>query len=1083
MRQKKHLPSFIFLFFLVLPLLNSCSGFEESLSVKDGIADLQSYSFAKDDIYALNGEWEFYWQKAYSPQDFTSDKDLPEKSIISVPSVWHELPETNNEHVGYATYRLKILLPQDPPRLGMNFRQLATSANIFINGKLIESMGTFSTDKKSAVAHPQVVNLEFFAPPSNEIELLIQISNYDNFWSNGLAEPVLIGNHLAIRTTHNRIGSLELFFIGIFLIFSFYHFVLYFYYRSDLSNLLFALLTLDVGIRVLVAGERVITKIFPSMPYIQYIRLEYISWYIGAPLVLHFLMHLFRYFEFRKYIYFIYAVNLGFVAFALIAPPIYMTRAMVLFQIIFSLQMLSAFLILGKGWRDKAYGARILFLSLLFTFLALVYDMLNASGAIPKTGFSLAPIGIALFFYGQIAVLVYRFYNAFHKAATLTDELQTENMSLLQMDTRKDEFLLRSSAELKPSLKIIHSLSKYMLDEEKESSASEEKQNLELIAASSNQLLRKVNDILEFSKLTHDELDINVTVVDFSSSLDNVLDSWQKDVQDAYIKNYIEESSCIYADKRRLQQVIYNLLQVLYEHGDRQKIELQSLEYGELLEVYFTSSFLSAKITNIENTNEIDIANLDNSLYEIRINKHLIEAQKGKLTLRFEDGAPIGFTLTLPLVEKNIREKEKEEATKEEKVIHAPLDLVKGLEETISFQDKIFKNTVFFESEESRFSALIITDDSLLSSIMSNYLRSLKMRSVIVESGTQGLKSLELDSSFDVVIIESMLYDMSGYELCRAIRKNFSIADLPILILTASNRMDEVFSIFENGANDYITKPFDKTEFLVRINLLISYKSAMLERQKISTMEKELKMAKKIQDSLLPKKIPSFDDARFGTLYLPMSMVGGDYYDIQKISEHSFSVLVADVSGHGVPAALIASMLKIALQHNQELLPYPAKLFNALNQDLSNNLDNNFLTATYAVFDLQEKTVVLSSAGHPPVLQKSEDSAKIKELKTEGLIIGFDKSSKYKEMQIDLTPNDRFVFYSDGITEINAANQEDISEKEEYGDGKFYDFIQLTASIGAQEFVPLLVENLFDYSGMDSFDDDLTMVVVDYRPQ
>lgn len=1074
----------MFCLFLIIPFLHACSGFQENLSVKNGVANLRSYSFDTKDLYSLNGGWEFYWQQAYSPQDFASSSQSPKKSIIQVPSVWHELPETDNQHTGYATYRLKILLPQNTPRLGMTFRQIATSGNIFINGKLIKKMGTFSIDKESAVAHPEIINLEFFPSKDNVVELVVQVSNYDNFWSSGLAEPVLIGNHLAIKTAQDRLGSLELFFIGIFLIFSFYFFVLFIYSRYDFSNLLFALLTFDLGVRIFSTGERIITKILPSIPYSQYVRMEYISWYLGAPLVLHFLMYLFRYFQFRKYVWFVYAVSMAFVVWALFASPIYITRTMILFQVIFVLQMSLAFFILGKGWYEKAYGARILFLSLLATFAALLYDMLNASGVVPKTGFSLAPIGVAFFFYGQVSVLVYRFYNAFRKAATLTDELQTENMSLLRMDTRKDEFLLRHSAELKPSLKIIQSLANYMLSEGKQSSAAEEKQNLEMIIASSNQLLRRVSDILDFSKLTHDELDINIRIVDFSSTLSTAIALWQKDTNDAEIKNYIEKKSSVYADKRRLQQVIYNLLQVLYENSDGQKLELQSLEYDESLEVYFTSSSFSAKIQNIESSNEIDTVNLDDSLYEIKINKHLIEAQKGQLTLRFEDGASVGFVLTLPLVEKNIIVDEIAKAEElPNEVIHSPLDLVKGLEETISFQDKIFKNTIFFESEENQFNALIITDDSLLSSIMSNYLRSLKMRSVVMESGTQALKSLELNSSFDIVIIESMLYDMSGYEVCRGIRQDFSIGDLPILILTESNRMDEVFNIFEHGANDYITKPFDKTEFLVRVNLLISYKSAMLQRQKMNTMEKELKMAKKIQDSLLPKKIPTFEEARFGTLYLPMSMVGGDYYDIQKISEHSFSVLVADVSGHGVPAALIASMLKIALQHNQQLLAFPAKLFDALNQDLSNNLDNNFLTATYAYFDLKEKTVVLSSAGHPPVLQKSQDSTEIKELKTEGLIIGFDKSSQYKEMKLDLKPNDRFVFYSDGITEINAANQQDILEKEEYGDAKFYDFIQLTSSVGAQEFVPLLVENLFDYSGMDTFDDDLTMVVVDYRPK
>lgn len=1069
-----------FLIFLGMFSLQSCMKQIDLPPAKSGVLDLRHYSFSDNEFYPLSGQWEFYWNKQYFPKDFENNKLLANKTFVEVPATWSKLKSAKNSRKGFATYRLKILLPKGDEHLAIRYGGLTTAGNIYVNGTLLNSAGKFSTAQVNSAPDTYADFFEFSAPKDGVADLLIQVSSYEQYWSSGLTEIIYIGSRKAITTKNTQLYSFEVFLIGAFLIIAFYHLMLFIYNKDDLPMLLFALLSFDVGLRIFTGGEVLIAHVFPFVPYQIYVRIEYISWYLGSPLFLHFVISLFEYTRYRLFVRINYLIGFAFTIFALLVPTFVFTQTKVVFQVIFLMQMLSSFYFLAKAYRDEKYGIRLFLVASILMLLSLIHDILNSNGSI-KTGVYLAPLGMSLFFYAQIAILAYRFYDSFRKSVLLSDELQTKNMELMHINSLKDEFLLKTSDELKAPLKGILGMVDSVLSGDNSGNISSiDKQHLALIYSSSTQMLQQINDSLDFSKLNNQNLELQITPVDLSKIIFLSSSVWNANkVGEIQLNNAVVQRYFVYADEQRLQQSLYNLIYITEYYGDGKIINIAAEPKGDVLYITISSSSLSIKTENFEHSlDEGPNENLRNSLFNLSISKKLIELQKGKLTLLKEnEEKTIGFQIALPLA-KEILQVHKAQTNES----FSPMELVKNFEDNLRLQDEILKGSLFFQTEDYEFSALIISSDNLTDSIVENYLHTLKIRSTFTQTGEQGLKALELDSSFDVIIIENSLPDMSGYELSKLIREKHKLSELPILMVTSSNQMDEVLDVFENGANDYITKPFAKNEFLVRINLLISYKVAMLEREKISTMEKELSLAKKIQTSLLPKAVPEINFISFGTLYLPMAMVGGDYYDVKKVSDTSFALLVADVSGHGIPAALIASMLKISFQHNEKLLPKPAKLLAALNNDLYNNLDNNFLTAVYAYFDLRKKSVTIVCAGHPPVLIKSQNNEEVIEVKPKGLIVGLDKDTVYEEKKIELKPGDRLLFYSDGITEVNSAGSEGLDEKEEYGDASFKNFIQLAAALGTREFVSLLVENLFDYSGLDSFNDDLTMVVVDYNP-
>jgi serine phosphatase RsbU (regulator of sigma subunit) len=155
--------------------------------------------------------------------------------------------------------------------------------------------------------------------------------------------------------------------------------------------------------------------------------------------------------------------------------------------------------------------------------------------------------------------------------------------------------------------------------------------------------------------------------------------------------------------------------------------------------------------------------------------------------------------------------------------------------------------------------------------------------------------------------------EISGFEVCKRIREKFSPHELPVVLLTAKNTREDIITGLSLGANDYITKPFDREELLARVKNYIALKKAAEEQKRFLILKQELEIAKSIQLTILPEKLPSIEKLTINAKYEPMMEIGGDFYDFIVLDEKRIGVLIADVTGHGVSAALIASMIKVAL--------------------------------------------------------------------------------------------------------------------------------------------------------------------------
>ncbi len=240
--------------------------------------------------------------------------------------------------------------------------------------------------------------------------------------------------------------------------------------------------------------------------------------------------------------------------------------------------------------------------------------------------------------------------------------------------------------------------------------------------------------------------------------------------------------------------------------------------------------------------------------------------------------------------------------------------------------------------------------------------------------------------------------------------------------------------------------------------------------QQLNEIKKELDVARRIQLSILPKEFPPSPHFEIAVRYVPMTSVAGDFYDYVVSGNGAAGLLVADVSGHGVPAALIASMVKLAAASQRDSARDPAQFLLGMNRVLHGNTQSQFVTAAYVYLDADEKLIRYSAAGHPPMLLLR--NGEVYEIEQNGLMLAAFDFAAYSTVTRDLLPGDRLVLYTDGM--IEASN----GSGEFFGRESLARVLRQTTGSRAAEAAERMLSSVRKWSA--SQDDDLTLLVCDF---
>ena len=250
--------------------------------------------------------------------------------------------------------------------------------------------------------------------------------------------------------------------------------------------------------------------------------------------------------------------------------------------------------------------------------------------------------------------------------------------------------------------------------------------------------------------------------------------------------------------------------------------------------------------------------------------------------------------------------------------------------------------------------------------------------------------------------------------------------------------------------------------FLIFIGTIVYtlIRHAIRTQIRVAAVDGELAAARQIQLSILPKKPPAIRGLDLAAVYEPASEVAGDFYEFVPIDDRSVGILVADVSGHGVPAALVASMLKVAVAGHADQARHPAHLLQELNAFFCGKLERQFITATYAF--IEDGTAIIASAGHPsPLLIRGDRS--VEEITADGALLGRFPKANYSERSTPIARGDTLVLYTDGVTEaLNGVG-------EMWGESRFHK--SLSAGASAQQILDAV------RSWSTTLRDDITLVI------
>ena len=281
-----------------------------------------------------------------------------------------------------------------------------------------------------------------------------------------------------------------------------------------------------------------------------------------------------------------------------------------------------------------------------------------------------------------------------------------------------------------------------------------------------------------------------------------------------------------------------------------------------------------------------------------------------------------------------------------------------------------------------------------------------------------------------------------------------------------------VFVVLENNGVRIKGRSIEQLGFLILLAGLasIAVRRALATERTLIDMQQELSTARRIQSSIIPQSPPALKGIRLATRYLPMTAVAGDFYDFLTPTDHLLTILVADVSGHGVPAALVACMLKVCFAAQRSNAADPAAILSGLNVMLRDSLGGQYLTAACAAIDRQAGTVIYAGAGHPPTMLARSKTGELLLLAENGLFIGPFPNATYINMSVPFHIGDKLLLYTDGITEATDL------AGEEFGRERLGQF--LLHSNGKEP--SQILDRLFERVTTTTQQDDLTAVLVHF---
>ncbi len=408
------------------------------------------------------------------------------------------------------------------------------------------------------------------------------------------------------------------------------------------------------------------------------------------------------------------------------------------------------------------------------------------------------------------------------------------------------------------------------------------------------------------------------------------------------------------------------------------------------------------------------------------------------------------------------------------------------------------------ESVLNNHTILIVDDNDINRMLLS---RMLEKRGFSLLEASNGKEAIELAvrERPDLILLDIMMPEIDGYEVCSRLRRRKETADVPIIFLSAKSETDDKIKGLEAGAVDYVTKPFSMGEVLARVRVQLKIRSLTLSlkesneslKRALEELEKrqeriedDLRAAAIIQTSLLPDSPPVVDTMKFAWEFKPSYKIGGDIFNLFFVDESHLGVYVLDVSGHGVPSAMVAVTVSQLLRPPDSVsgssivckriedppcfeIVSPSRVLATLDKAYPIERFEKFFTISYLVLDCDTGRVNYSNAAHPfPIVVRRDGTLEL--LDKGGSIIGLGTGEGFEEGEAQLDPGDRLYVYTDGIVEYRN------SDRVFFGQKRFFDILTESRSLSLHRTLRRVIETLEAFDASLAPQDDITLLGIEF---
>ena len=345
-------------------------------------------------------------------------------------------------------------------------------------------------------------------------------------------------------------------------------------------------------------------------------------------------------------------------------------------------------------------------------------------------------------------------------------------------------------------------------------------------------------------------------------------------------------------------------------------------------------------------------------------------------------------------------------------------------------------------------------------------------------TGVEALECLEREPDVDLVITDINMPDMDGLTLLREL--SLRSCDLRSVVLSAYGDMKNIRVAMGLGAVDFVPKPvdFDDMRDTIERTLqnLVQWREAVSERDQLLSLRQELDLAGRIQQSMLSPDFPEVPGYEMHARVEPAREVAGDFYDVMRLDGGRLGLVVADVAGKGVPAALLMMSHRTLIRGAAIGLGDPARVLAEVNAVIcENNPQSMFVTVFFCILDPADGSVVFANAGHPSPLLVRAGGPAVPLQSAEDIVLGLLPGADYESFTLNLEPGDALFMYTDGVTEaMNALG-------EEFGERRLLDVLPGSSGLGAAGCTAEVVDIVRQFVGGGAPSDDVTCMVMQRR--